>query len=447
MKTRKKWLGILLVWISVCLSCNKDALQSYEVENVHPDSDVLLAEFVKILNQGPSAWQATLNPKSGGTYTMFFKMDQGGRVWTLIDFDVTSARDPKLGSYTLEAGANHASINFSTGTYLDDVQHKEGYRWVGADTSYAFQYANADTIVLLGNRNGDELKLVNITAEESLDFEYGILGNSYIYMYNFFTQQPYFSFTLPDIGPVQISIDADNRGLLLFYGENGRAQLATNHYAYGINRIVLKYPIRIGSYSISELLVDTGTQGFYVSYGGTRVNLDGANMPVVPLHLLLGTGYSPYISLPSPYYIESLPGWSTSFHEIFDEADGNMYYSAGLDLLVFTFSLDIENDLMDLNVYFHSQGYIYQATYPYRYGKTVDGVYSFEALPFESGNVYHENATYIQAYLTPFLDLVGTDSFTLQLYDAGSTFLAQMTSVQRPDIYFTGYMTEGYNLF
>ncbi|SFC68778.1 protein of unknown function [Parapedobacter composti] len=436
---------VLLLATFVC--CKKENNDNYEVEKVHADPEALMAEFTEALYAGSLGWQATLIPKSGKIYTLFFKMDKAGNVWTLLDLDVNTARQPKRGTYRLDASANHASISFSAGTYLDDVTHKEGFRTVGADTSYAFKYANGDTLVLRGNRNGDELRMVHITAQEELNFEYGILGNSYIYMYNFFVQKPFFSFSIPGHGPVQVALNPGARGITMFFGENNRGKVVSSDYAYGVNRIVLKTPIRIGSHLISELTVDTEMQTFYIASNGDRLDLEGANMPVVPLHLLLGTGYPPYVSLPSPYFIEELPGWSEPFHQRYYEATENMLFSPyGLQLGVFAFHIDGERDRMNLEVFFGNQGGTYKAVYPYSYDKTSDGVYSFNALPFERGNVLHENAEFIKQYMAPLLDLINTDSFTMQLYDyGGDDFLAQMTSVERPEIYFTGYMF-GYQL-
>ncbi len=159
--------------VAVLTSCNKDGLENYQVEKTHPDAEEMLAEFTRTLHSGSLAWQAVLNPKAGKSYTMFFKMDKGGNVWTLLDLNFTTARAPKAGKYRLSSDVNNASINFSSGTYLDDVTHKDGYRTVGADTSYSFKYMNGDTVMLSGNQYGDELRLINITTEEELYFERG----------------------------------------------------------------------------------------------------------------------------------------------------------------------------------------------------------------------------------------------------------------------------------
>ncbi len=47
--------------------------------------------------------------------------------------------------------------------------------------------------------------------------------------------------------------------------------------------------------------------------------------------------------------------------------------------------------------------------------------------------------------ILPLLDMVRDNSFTVNLHDyGGPSFLAQMTSVERPGIYFTGHMTQYY---
>lgn len=437
----------MLLVVAVLTSCKKDGLENYQVEKAHPNAEEMLAEFTRTLHSGSLAWQAVLNPKAGKSYTMFFKMDKGGNVWTLLDLNFTTARAPKSGTYRLGSNANNASIHFSSGTYLDDVTHKDGYRTVGADTSYSFKYMHGDTVILSGNQYGDELRLISITTEEELHFERGILGNAFIYLYDFFIQKPYFSVSIPDLGPVQIVIDVANRGIIFFYGKDGELVYASTDYSYGVNKILLKTPIRIGPYLFYELSVDTVTGAFYVAGGNKRFDLNGANMPVIPLHLLLGNEYPPYVSLPSPEYIEPLPGWSDTFKNIWQQSADSLRNSEfQASLLVFSFGMDIQKKTMDIEVFFAIDNATYRGVFPYKYTRTNNGVYKFEALPLDvQNNQLHLNASIIQPHLKSLLNMVRDNSFTMNLYDYGGTsFLAQMTSVEHPDIYFTGYMTQYY---
>lgn len=421
-------------------SCKKELSKAYEVEPVHASPDELMQRFMNALEGGASGWEATLNPQSGKSYTLFLSMDKNGAIATLADLDVNTARTPKFGTFKFSKGAISASISFSSGTYLDDITHKKGFRTLGSDTSYAFKYKRGDTLVLRGNDYGDELRMINITADQVVAFERGVLGNSYIYMNNYFSQKPFFSVTTSENIPVQIGINARNRSLTLMYVNQGKLVIQSTDYAYGLNRIVFKKPIRVGQLLISELRVDLQTGAFYISNGFGKLPLVGASMPVIPLHLLIGTDFPPVISLPSPIFMEELPGWSPAFMDIWFASTLNMYDSPlESQLMVMAFNLDTKNELLNIDFFFSFQGQYHIATFPLSYTKSLNGIYKFTARPFKADEPTHQNAELILPYVSPLLEIIVNDSFKMNYFDAGNTLLAQLSSVTRPQIYFTGY--------
>lgn len=438
----KRLLTILALLCTVAFNaCKKESSSAFEVEKVHPDPEQILQQLVSAMDQGASGWEAVLNPKAGKSYTLFFSMDGKGNVLTLADLDVNTARVPKAGTYRLQKGSTNASISFSTGTHLDDITHKKGFRTLGADTSYAFKYLKGDTLVLLGNEFGDELKLINITADEVMAYENGVLGNSYIYMNNFFIQHAYFSVMTPGNIPVQVGINARSRMLTLMYVKDGKLVVESSDYAYGLNRINLKSPVNIGGLLVQELLVDTQTGAFYIKNGVDRITFRGATMPVLPLHLLIGRDFLPVISLPSPFFLEQLPGWSPAFTDVWAHSTLLMIESPlQSQLMAIGFNLDTKKQLMDLDVFFTYNGDVRRATYPLKYTKNSAGTYKFESLPFDMEYIPHNDANAILPYMSPVLALIVEDSFNLDYYDAGNDLLlGQMTSKEHPEMYFTGY--------
>ncbi|MVZ63419.1 DUF4302 domain-containing protein [Sphingobacterium humi] len=438
MKTIRYIFGIGLLFLFLGYGCKRDKMESYAVEKVHPHPDSLLAQFTNIVKKGSSGWHATLIPKSGGIYSLFFKLDPSGKLLNMIDLDDNSAKKAKEGSYTLTATANQAVLSFSEGTYLDVITHKEGFRTMSADTSYSFRYASADTIVLLGNRNGDELKLVNIPAAQIQSYESGLLSHSLTSLSEYMEQKNFHSFHLSGVGDIELSIDSANRTAFFFYGVNGLPKMETNQFYYGINQVLLKYPTRIGSHLIKGFSYNPTQKTYAVLSNGANLDLRGTNSPTVPLHLLLGNGLAPYVSLPSPKLIQALPNWSTDFGAIFEESSQKLS-TIGAGFLMLSFAFNIETQQMSLNVLFSLSGNVYQGSYPHSYTKTKDGVYKFTALPLNPLIVVQGNANIIKAHMEPVLALVKTDQFSLTTFEVGTAFLAQMTSIERPNIYFTGY--------
>lgn len=437
----KKVYIIMLLFAAAFSSCKKENSSAFEVEPVHPDPEKLLQQLVTALDQGASGWEAVLNPKSGKSYSMFFSMDGKGQVFTLADLDPGTAREPKVGTYRLHKGVTNASISFSAGTYLDDITHKKGFRTLSADTSYSFKYQKGDTLVLLGNQYGDELKMISITADQVIAYERGVLGNSYIYMNNYFSKMPFFSVTAPGNIHVQVGINARNRSLNLIYASEGKLVVNSTDYSYGLNRIIFKTPIRIGQLWVRELLIDTTTGAFYITNGTGRIALVGSSMPVLPLHLLIGRDFPPVISLPSPVFMEELPGWSPAFTDIWFESTLNMYNSdLNSQLMLMAFNLDDKNKKMNLDFFFTFNDQVYIATFPLSYTKTIDGIYKFEAGIFDPNESTHENAKLILPHVSPILSVIVSDSFDMDYYDTGTMLIAQMKSRTHPDIYFTGYL-------
>ncbi|WP_293931232.1 DUF4302 domain-containing protein [Sphingobacterium sp. UBA6645] len=434
----KKLIKIILVAFSI-MSCTKDKSSAYDVEEVFPSSEEMLAQFQKALDAGSSHWEAILNPNAGKTYNLYFQLAKDGKVSSLADLTVKSAKDTKAATYRLEGKATHASLIFSAGTYLDDILHKEGFRNVGADTSYAFESMKGDTLILRGNRFGDELKLISLKAEDVSKYETGMLSNTFGYLSEFFESRRFFYFIAEGNIPVQFIIDPETRSIRVLYVENKQLKFSTTDYAYGIEKIRLKTPLRIGSQIISDLNFDTQKKTFYLQKNqASRYDLLGASLPVIPLHIMLGEEVSPILSMPSPIFIEELPGWSTSFRDVWMEATNKLFSERSFYLLVMAFELNTKANILDLKLYFQRGSSIFLGTFPFSFEKTDAGVYTLKRLPFEAGSIPHANAEFIEPSVAGLIGLFPDKQYTIDYYDAGDNVIGQFKSVDQAELYFTG---------
>lgn len=434
----KKLITIILVAFSV-LSCKKDKSSAYDVVEVFPSSEELLAKFQKALDSGSSHWEAMLNPKAGKTYNLYLQLTKDGKALSLVDLTEESAKKIKAATYRLEGKSTNASLIFSAGTHLDDILHKEGFRNVGADTSYAFEMMKGDTLILRGNRFGDELKLINMKAEVAEKYEAGQLSNTFGNLSEFFDSQRFFYFIAEGNIPVQFIIDPDTRSIRVLYVENKQLKFSTTDSAYGLEKIRLKTPLRIGSQVISDLNFDTEKKSFYLQKNQTtRYDLLGATLPVIPLHIMLGEEVTPILSMPSPIFIEELPGWSTSFLDVWMGATSKLFTERGFYLLVMAFELNTKANTVDLKLYFQRGSSIFLGTFPFSFEKTDAGVYTLKRLPFEAGNTPHANAEFIEASVAGLIGLFPNKQYTIDYYDAGDNVIGQFKSVEQADLYFTG---------
>ncbi len=428
-------------------SCKKERSEAHEVEKVHRNPNELLQYFKEVLGSGSRSFKAILNPRSGQTYSLYLSLTTDQKVYSLIDLSVETARTIKEGRFTLIENATHPYLNFSTGTYLDLITHKEGFRTVGADTSYAFQFQQGDTIFMRGNRNGDELLLIDLKAEEVPPYEHAMFGNGYIYLYNFFTKSRFFSFTSDEGIPVQFIVNQGGRMMRVYYAKDGKLHHSSADFAYGMDRIRFKNPLQIGNQMISELLVDSETDEVYIpKKDNQRVKFLGAKFPVIPLHYLLGEEVTSVISLPSPKNIVELLGWSTSFSETYDLCTKNLLNSSLKgNLLVLAFEMDMRRNLMFLSFYMAINNNYIKAPYPMSFTKSADGEFKFTAYPFNDNDQAQVLAKTMQPLFQPLLDIVLNNKYKIDYYDNKGAVIGQLKSTSNPDLFFTGEFRSYFN--
>lgn len=444
MKKTIFYFGIVLLLLA---SCKKEQSEAHDVEKVHLSPEELKQQLEDALGSGSRSWEAILNPRNGKTYSMFLNLLVEGKVKSLIDLSVETARTIKEGSYSLSMNVSHASINFSKGTYFDMITHKEGFKTVSADTSYAFQYQNGDTLVFRGNVNGDELFLVDLKANEVAPYENYMFGNAFIYLFNYFSKARFYSFISEEGFPVQIVLNQAARTIRVFYPQDGKLKHSSSDFAYGIDKIRFKTPLVIGKQIVTDFRIDIDTEDIYIpKTANERINLSGAKMPIVPLHYLLGEELPPIVSIPSPNVIKKLPGWSNSFFNTWQTATSNLLNSNMKSILVtMAFEMDMKNNRLFLGMYVAMNNQYYKGVFPMSFKKSASGEFEFSALPFEDANPNHQFAKTLQPYCQPLLDVVLKNKFKIDYYDFNGSIIGQFISTNKPDVFFTGEFRSYFN--
>lgn len=433
------------IWIIIFLgsllfsSCKKDSKDAYEVEKVFPNSEEVFNDFKKAIVNGQSVWKGTLKPKSGKVYSLYINLTAKGVVSMMADLSPESGSVPKTAKFFLRSEKTNAVISFSEGTYLDSIYVKKGRDVIAADTSYSFSYKKGDTIMLVGNRYGDELKLSTANVQERNEFNAGELGKSLQSVSQFFYNKPFYSVITASGYAVQFAVNQVNRSVIASYVDKNQVQSTSADFAYGINKIQFKKPIRLGNKWVYELFFDPLKKVFYLEDGAERISFTGSNMPVIPLHLFMGNGFPSELSIPSPFYITQLPGWSESYYYAWAIATSELNYSPYQGFLLVTdFDFSDKNKVMNFNIYFDIGGTLYKGTFPFSYTKTTDGTYKFKELPLDLQNPAHANADVIKTYVEILVRIVKDHRFKLDYYDTPNGLLGQFISQDDPDMYFTG---------
>lgn len=433
------------IWIIIFLgsilmsSCKKDSKDAYEVEKVFPSAEEAFQEFKKAIVEGQSVWKGVLAPKAGKVYGLYINLTDKGVVSMMADLNPESGSVARTSRFTMRSEKANSILSFAEGSYLDSIYVKKGRQVISADTSYSFSYKKGDTIMLLGNKYGDELKLVRASVQERNEYNSGELGKSLYSVNDFFYNKPFYSVMTAKGQAVQFAINQISRTVIASYVDQQKVQTSSADFAYGINKIQFKKPILLGHNWVYELFFDPIKQVFYMQDGVQKITFLGSNMPVIPLHLFLGNGFPSELSVPSPFYLQRLPGWSESYYYAWAIATNELNLSPyQAFLLVTDFDFAKKQNIMHLNIYFDFNGKLYAASYPFSYTKTTDGIYTFTALPFTPGVDAYTNAKNLYPYLEAVVRVVAENRLKLDYYETPNGLLGQFTSQDNPDMYFTG---------
>ncbi|EOR95473.1 hypothetical protein ADIARSV_1292 [Arcticibacter svalbardensis MN12-7] len=393
-----------------------------------------LAAFKTTLSSSPEGWTTLLKTKDG-IISGFIKLDTVAKEATLyMDLDDETLTTPSKSKFSMQTTqVTNPTLSFEEGSQLDSLEK------AGVDKEFAYQYSKGDTIMLLGNRYSNELKLIKASAPTALVFTSGQMAGIKSNISDYLYSTVYMVLKKDAATTTQISINPISKA----YTSNSLnttkgIKFSTSDYTYTSRGIYFRNPILINDKAVYEVLWDAQGEKLYVEIDGARLDIQLSDIPVIAPQYLLGTvGYFQY-SLGSPYFID-LPGWSPAFTELWLTADDGLYES-GFNLYSVEFNMNDADKTMDLKVYFYNLSLtsVYQGTYRYSYTKSANGTFKFTQLPTNTETNTGGNADYISAEMQPITDLIQTGSYTLNYYDTATGALGQFKSVETPSIYFTG---------
>jgi hypothetical protein len=372
----------------------------------------------------------TLTPRDGKElYNVYLQLDNGkGEVTLYTDISATTAATPSKSRFSLGISQTiNPTLNFSEGSQLGDIKLSNR----GLDTAYAFRYISGDTLVLTGNKFSDELKLVKAGAQVKADYTAGKLQASMAASAGFFGQPGFFAIT-PGNTQAFVFFNTNSKISGFAFVNNKTRVSSGTGYAYTLTGIALRHPIVVGNQSISTLTWDATANNFYALIDKNKVYLEQTNVPVVPVHYLLGSEIPGALTLLPPV-VYPLPGWTADFMTVWNDAynrfKANRYLIAKV---VMNFQTPDNVLYMDI--------YVGQAIcrYPFKYTKTADGVYSFVVMPF-TNNQEGANGNALKTLAQPLTNMFSTNRFTLDYLDSPDGVLVSFKSADKPTIGFTGY--------
>ncbi|WP_407428644.1 DUF4302 domain-containing protein [Arcticibacter sp.] len=428
------YMGLLSILLG---SCKKSEDLGFEVEKSFADPAEQLTAFKSSLAAGSDGWTTMLKLRDGRLISGYLKLDTVAKDAVMyLDLDSSTLAAPSTSKISIQTTqTTNPTLVFEEGSQLDSLEK------AGVDREYAYKSTAGDTINLLGNRYGNELKLVKANAANALLYASGKVSQIRKQVSDYLFSTVYLVLKADASTTAQISVNpvskafsssAINSASGLKYSASG--------YSYTSKGIYFQNPVLVGDKKVYELLWDENGETLYAEIGGSRIDLESSDIPVIAPQYLLGTFNYNLFSLGSPYYM-NIPGWSVSFRNIWLSADDALY-ARRYNLYVMEFDMNDKDKSMNLNVYFWNltETTLYKATYSYTYTKSADGVFKFTQLPTNTSTVAGGNAEFVAPQMKPLTDIIQTGSYTLDYYHTASAgSLGQFKSVETPSVFFAGF--------
>ena len=420
-------------------ACKKD--QQELIDGKRPEERVAetMEKYSKELVGSPQGWVARIKTNLiEGDYSFYMEFSESSRVKMWADYAPDAAESTYRLKYVMAP-----SLIFDTYSTLHLLQdpnpesfdgvYAEGY---GSDFEFEIREQVGDTIKLIGKKRLAELVLVKATAADK-DFYTSVVTKLNTYT----DEHPYLYIPDPNdnTNRIQVSVNADvqTRTVSLTSLQSGVLKSESAKFIYDTKTdLKLTSPLTYNGLTIVAVNWDNANNKFYlVSSTGTKIEVLVSGVPIMPLHLVLGTNYVNVIIPKATTYA----GWSTNFvTRRATAATAVGRFSLGgvplvLDRIVFVFnSITKTVNLVVITTYGANT---LQLPYPYTYTKTAAGVYKFTALA-ASGN-----SAALQAALDALLkERINVDTFTIDYFADPATgqVLGQFKSIEHPDFTFTG---------
>lgn len=429
---------LYIILLAILLAgCSKDKTTSLFGEKPEERMEKVLVEYKAALTGSTYGWKTAVYPSSGGGYGFFFKFGTNDRVTMQGDATQEAAGTAMESTYRLKA-VQRPSLLFDTYSYLHllsdpnpNVYNGEIGSGYAIDFEYAIDTVSADTIKLTGIYFNTKMVLVKATQAEAEAYVAGNYESVISEAESYVLQTPWLYLQFDDGNRLQVNINTFSRTFTLVYVDDaGQVRMSSSPYHYTLNGIYLQTPVTYEGITFQEMFWDSARQVLYVTIDGQRIEVKVAPSSVVPMHKLLGVDFSSLIVPP-----QQLPGWSATFTGIYTDIAATMPFD--LTLYFTEFAFDVNQQIMNVNVYVIQGGALFLAQYDFAYTKTADGVFNFTAQPYNN-----PNAAPLAPHLAPLLDYIRNDRFTMELFadtQQGNGILGQLKSVEHPDFFFTGF--------
>ncbi|SMC59406.1 DUF4302 domain-containing protein [Pedobacter nyackensis] len=436
MKT--KILSILC--LALALSSCKKGSEDLMIDGKMPElrSQESLKTYKETLTSAENGWAAYLFTEGGGGYGFYMDFNDEDRVKMLAEIDGGTATDLMISTYRLKAVMG-PSLLFDTYNYLHLLADPNsdvvgGTAGVGFKSDFEFEFSGikGDTVKLIGKKRRSDLFLVKLNTQQQEFYLKGGLKTLVSDLTNYFTVNKNLYIKGNDeISKVQFSVNMDLTVKKAFFTwvENGIVKTAEAPFAYTTNGMFFNKPLVFNNIAFKTIAWDkTKNQLTATTTTGKQIEILRGDLPIIPLHILMGTDRFKSITV----FSTPFQTWSPSFAAM----RATMSTSLTLNtrrLGNINFIFNDETKQMKITVTTFRSILPTVSEFVYSYTKTIDGTYDFVFV-----NTEERTAVILNAVL-PLTKIFADHKFTLDYkLDPVQGQVGSITSVDDPNFYVTG---------
>jgi len=441
-----KKILFLFVFALALASCKKSSFVSKFDEDPDVRMNEAIAKVKTILGTSDYGWIATMPTLDGGGYSFFLKFDGKDSVKMIGDLSDASSSKVAVSSYRIkqDAGVDLVFDTYNYITLLNDPDPsafggnlKTGFK---SDIDFIYDRSTADSIVFIGKRYRQSLKMVKATADQKATYEAGGLKVAIDKIKAYFVANPNSYIETVSGGTTVKSavnlnftndVAAGKRLDLSAVLADGSVVSSSVKFAHTLNGVdFLSNLTQSGIDFVNIKWKDASTLAIYDSNGKEYI-IKSSPTPLIPLFRLWGSKYVGMLSQYKTIY----PGTSTAGAVILN------YYHNGLvpptqpyafNYGRINFAWNVPNKSLKLSGFSSqnggSSGWITDIIYNYTF--TDAGVFKFTLNTAASGG-------YVAVPLSKLDSFLLTNTVTFDYYVDNGNLYGKMTSVEDPSIVMT----------
>jgi len=443
----KKLLIFTGLLIMALFSCKKDSYIAKFNEKPQQRAGEQIQLVKDILVGAKDGWVATTTTDLGGGYGFYMQFDAEENVVTVADLTATSQSEPLTSRYRVKQDMG-TDLVFDTFTYLSMLNDPNSDVFGGAlrdgfksDIEFVYDHSSDDSIIFIGVRYRNYLKMVKATAAQKAAYMNGSFKDDVDQFKNFFLTNKNAYFDL-EVGGESLkvetvvnsanSLDVGKQVSLAALFPNGNVISQSAKFAYTLGSInLLDSALTFNDITFTHFAWAGSNKLTLYDDANNAYAIKNSDVPIIPLYKLWGSKYNEMLS---PFK-QIFPGTSESGKEILNFFHLNMengYTGYGFNSAYLKFVWNVVNKRLVLNGFSSQNGGQSGWTTSCSYDYTVDdqGVYSFVQHDGFSGG-------YVQKAMTEINDFMLNNKIKFEYYAGGDTIYVQMISVDDPTITMT----------